>query len=89
MPYLKLWHALGVCPLEKNPEMYVNTACAQDLIMLQYYSLGKNKTSQKPGSGAGKIHKSSAQKQEGKNDAYSTRARSARKAKITTTIGTK
>ena len=68
--------------------MYVNTACAQDVIMLQYYSLGKNKTSQTPGSGAGKIHKSSAQKQEGKNDAYSTRAQSARKAKTTTTIGT-
>ena len=57
--------------------------------MLQYYSLGKNKTSQTPGSGAGKIHKSSVQKQEGKNDAYSTQARSARRAKTTTTVGTK
>ena len=58
--------------------------------MLQY-SLGKNKTSQTPGSGAGEIHKSSAQKQEGRNDhdAYSTRTRSARKAKTTATIGTK
>ena len=33
--------------------------------MLQY-SLGKNKTSQAPGSGAGEIHESSAQKQEGR-----------------------
>ena len=56
--------------------------------MLQY-SLGKNKTSETPGSGAGEIHKSGAQKQEERNDAYSTRARSARKAKTTTTIGTK
>ena len=48
--------------------------------MLQY-SLGKNKTSEMPSSGAREIHKSSAQKQEGRNDAYSTRARSARKEK--------
>ena len=43
--------------------------------MLQY-SLGKNKTSQTPGSGAGEIHESSAQKQEGRNnrDVYSTQA---------------
>ena len=38
---------------------------------------------------AGEIHKSSAQKQEGQNDACRTRAQSVRKAKATTTIGTK
>ena len=24
MPHLELWHALGVCPLEQNPEMHVH-----------------------------------------------------------------
>ena len=45
-----------------------------DFIIMLEYSLGKNKTSETPNSGAGEIHKSSAQKQEGRNDAYSTRA---------------
>ena len=68
--------------------MHVNTACAHDLIIIQY-SLEKNKTSQMPSSGAREIRKSCAQKQEGKNDAYSTRAQRARKAKTTTIIDTK
>ena len=62
--------------------------CGKFFITMLQYSLGKNKTSETPGSGAGEIHKSGAQKQEGRNDAYSTRAQSAGKAK-TTTIGIK